>query len=87
MNDLCRIVAVPNDPEAYSRPKLRGTIEWLWAERESVRYTNRDQIVRLPPGNYSAELVLTEESFHSHENDGGFWATVYRCPVSFTVDQ
>ena len=87
MNDLCRIVAVPNDPEAYSRPKLRGTIEWLWAEREIVRYTNRDQIIRLPPGNYSAELVLTEESFHSHENDGGFWATVYRCPVSFTVNQ
>ena len=86
MNDLCRIVDVPDDPEVYSRPKFRGTIEWLWAEREGTRYTTRDQRVRLPPGNYSAELVLTEESFHSHDNDGGFWATVYRCPVSFTVD-
>jgi hypothetical protein len=30
-------------------------------------------------------LVLTEESFHANDNDGGWWATVYRCPIEFTV--
>jgi hypothetical protein len=29
--------------------------------------------------------VLTEESFHANTMDGGFWATVYRCPISFTI--
>lgn len=87
MDDLCRVAVIPDDPAAYSRPKSQGTAEWLWAERESVRYTNRTQQISLPSGDYSAELVLTEESFHSHDNDGGFWATVYRCPVSFIIER
>jgi hypothetical protein len=57
----------------------------LWAERESIRYDHADQTIRLSPRRYSAELVLTEESFHFRDNDGGFWATVYRCPIAFTV--
>jgi hypothetical protein len=60
-------------------------VELLWAEREQVRYDFADQAIRLPAGDYHAELVLTEESFHSRDNDGGYWATVYRCPVTFTV--
>jgi hypothetical protein len=32
-----------------------------------------------------AELVLTEESFHSPYPDGGYWATVYRLPIVFTI--
>jgi hypothetical protein len=85
-NDLVRVAVVPDDPAVYSRPKRRGTVEWLWAERESVRYDRRDRTIRLAPGDYSAELALTEESFHSRDNDGGFWATVYRCPIAFTVE-
>ncbi len=84
-DDLVRVVAVPDDPAAYSRPKSRGTVEWVWAEREHARYRQRRQQIRLPPGEYSAELALTEESFHSQDNDGGFWATVYRCPIAFEV--
>ena len=83
--DLVQALAIPYDPAAYSRPKRQGTAEWLWAEREHIRYRYRDERIRLPPGEYRAELVLTEESFHSQDNDGGFWATVYRCPVGFTV--
>jgi hypothetical protein len=49
------------------------------------RYRSADQVTRLPPGDYRAELVLTEESFHANAMDGGFWATVYRCPISFTI--
>ncbi|MEI7880660.1 MAG: hypothetical protein WCI95_07265 [bacterium] len=84
-HDMLRVVVVPDDSTAYSRPKHRGTVEWLWAEREILRYEHADQTIRLPPRRYSAELVLTEESFHSRDNDGGFWATVYRCPITFAV--
>ena len=30
-------------------------------------------------------LWVTEESFHSKDNDGGFWATVFHCPITFTI--
>ncbi len=83
--DLSPVVVAANDPEVYSRPKRGTTVEWLWAEREGVRYRDRDQVIRLPPGDYQAELVLTEESFHARDNDGGFWATVYSQPVTFTI--
>ncbi len=83
--DLLRAIVLADDPAAYGRPKPTATAEWLWAERESGRYTAPDQRITLPPGQYQAELVLTEESFHAHDNDGGFWATVFRCPVAFTV--
>jgi hypothetical protein len=83
--DLLPVVVAANDPADYSRPKHGNTVEWLWSEREAIRYRSRDQVIRLPPGEYAAELVLTEESFHSRDNDGGFWATVYRLPVDFTI--
>jgi len=84
-DDLWPAVVLAGDPAVYSRPKARPTTEWLWAERESIRYTNGDQRIRLPPGEYHAELALTEESFHSLDRDGGYWATVYRCPVTFAI--
>jgi hypothetical protein len=74
-----------SDPEFYAVPKLSPTVEFLWLERERIRYESGGEKIRLPPGDYTAELVLTEESFHSRDNDGGFWATVYSCPVEFTV--
>ena len=83
--DLLRCEVRADDPASYGRPKPTGSVEWLWAEREMVRYSAADDVIRLPPGDYTAELVLTEESFHSHDTDGGFWATVCRCPVRFTV--
>ena len=83
--DLLRAIILADNPAVYAAPQQTPTAEWLWAERELARYTSADQIIRLPPGDYQAELVLTEESFHSSESNGGFWATVYRCPVAFTV--
>ncbi len=83
--DLTRVVVLADDPAVYSRPKQRATMEWLWAEREVGRYTTADERIALPEGDYRAELVLTEESFHSVDSDGGFWATVYRCPIAFTI--
>lgn len=85
LSDLQPFVVLAGDTAAYNRPKRQATIERLWAEREHIRYTQRDQTIRLPPGKYVAELVLTEESFHSIDVDGGFWATVYKQPVAFTV--
>lgn len=84
--DLLRAIVLADDPAVYAVPSPAPTAEWLWAERERVRYTSVDQRITLPPGEYRAELVLTEESFHSSSPRGGFWATVYRCPVAFTVD-
>ena len=85
MSDLLRAVVLANDPAAYGRPKPVAKVEWLWAERESFRYRHANEQIRLPPGDYMAELVLTEESFHSRDGDGGFWATVFRCPITFTI--
>jgi hypothetical protein len=83
--DLYRFISVATDPSVYSRPKSLANVEWIWAEREVMRYTSPDERIGLPPGRYLAELVLTEESFHSQDNDGGFWATVYKCPIRFTI--
>lgn len=69
----------------YLRPKADVSVELVWAEPERVRYTRRNQRIRLPAHTYRAELVLTEESFHSVDNDGGWWATVFRCPVEFAI--
>ena len=60
-------------------------MELIWAERERRRYVPGQETIGLPTGHYRAELVLTEESFHARDNDGGWWATVARCPVEFTV--
>jgi hypothetical protein len=73
------------DPKVYARPKTRGSLERVWAEIESPRYKSVDQKRFLPAGDYNAEMVLTEESFHSWYRDGGYWATVSKVPVQFTV--
>lgn len=83
--DLVPVIIDARSPRTYARPKPWASVELLWAEREGARYETASQAIRLPPGDYYAELVLTEESFHSKDNDGGFWATVYKCPVSFTI--
>lgn len=74
-----------DDPAIYARPKNRPTTEFLWAEREHRRYRRKGQAIRLPPGTYRVDLVLTEESFHSRDRDGGFWATVFRLPITFEI--
>ncbi len=83
--DVVTVLVDASDPAHYARPKLMGTLEQLWAERERARYTAPDQITVLPPGRYRAKLVLTEESFHSWDDDGGYWATVLRLPVEFEI--
>lgn len=75
-----------SNPEAYLRPKSLIEVVGVWAEVERVRYERERRRTRfLPPGDYRAELVLTEESFHSPLADGGYWASVLRLPVAFTV--
>lgn len=72
-----------SDPAVYARPKSGPARAWVWTERERVRYTGSP--IRLPPGRYRAALALTEESLHASDADGGWWATVYHAPVSFTI--
>lgn len=79
------VIVDASDPAVYARPKQARDLEFVWAERERGRYDSASQRIRLPPGTYHAALVLTEESFHSQANDGGFWATVARVPVNFEV--
>lgn len=83
--DIYTVLVIASDPKVYARPKKDPTIERVWAERELSRYKEADQKQFLQAGTYNAELVLTEESFHSWYRDGGYWATVYSVPVSFTV--
>ncbi|MDP6523699.1 MAG: hypothetical protein QGI24_00030 [Kiritimatiellia bacterium] len=82
---LVPLIVYANNPAFYAHTNDESTVELLWNERERIRYDSADQVIRLPPGTYHAELALTEESFHSGGGLGGFWATVYRCPVSFRV--
>ena len=84
-DDMVPVLVDARDGRTYARPKSTLSMELIWAQRETSRYHSPDQTIRLLPGHYDAELVLTEESFHSPYNDGGFWATVCRLPVSFTV--
>jgi manganese transport protein len=85
LEDMAVAVVDASDPATYMNPLDRHDIQRVFAEREMSRYRSADQVTRLPPGDYRAELVLTEESFHANTMDGGFWATVYRCPISFTI--
>lgn len=85
--DLLPAIVWAADPAVYARPKTQGTIERIWSEVESPRYKSVDQKRFLPAGEYHAELVLTEESFHSWYRDGGYWATVLKVPVDFTVTE
>jgi len=86
-DDLIPVLVEAADPAKYAVPRRKVSVEFIWAEREVCRYRSADDIIRLPPGDYRAELVLTEESFHSPYNDGGYWATVLKCPVKFTITQ
>jgi len=85
ISDLVIAIVDASNPETYARPKDSLKVEALWAERERLRYRTPGQELFLPAGEYKAELVLTEESFHSRDNDGGWWATVYRGPIEFTL--
>jgi hypothetical protein len=83
-----KLVLDCSDPDTYVRPKAEPVHELLWAEREMVRaHARKGAAVRLPSGTYSAEIVLTEESFHADSTGGGWWATVYRAPVTFTIEE
>lgn len=86
-DDIVPAVIDSSSQEYYAHPKQKRSVELLWAEREMIRYRSEGDVVRLPVGEYEAEIVLTEESFHSPYNDGGYWATVCRVPVTFTVSE
>ena len=78
-----------SDPDHYANPRPDFSSIGVFAESEHLQNgvrTGRPNIGEafLPPGTYSAELVLTEESFHGY-GDGGFWATVMRTPVRFEI--
>jgi hypothetical protein len=85
-SDLTAVTVDASNPALYARPKAQPQVQQLWAERERNRYDFPDQPVMLPPHDYQCNLVLTEESFHSSEADGGWWATVYRVPIRFTIE-
>ena len=75
-----------SDSARYLRPEPLLAFREIWAEREHVRYRGDSGRTRfLPAGEYRAEIVLTEETFHALEADGGYWPTVMLAPVRFTV--
>lgn len=83
--ELLRVVVNADDSKVYSRPKKKPFTEYLWAEIEKGRYSPGQTTFSLPAGTYNAFFILTEESFHSHDRDGGWWATVAEVPVKFTI--
>lgn len=85
--DMVAYLVDASDPNDYMVPTRKTRVQWIWAERERRRYTHPDQVTRLPPGRYHAELVLTEESFHTGSYGGGYWATVFRCPITFVITE
>ncbi len=72
-------------------PEHEGTAErvGLYGEWEPDR--RAIGLVRLPVGEYSVRLNLTEESFHANLNDeveaGGLWAWVLDGALQFTVSE
>jgi|GEM_PF-1038842 len=83
--DHVTVVVDASDPDTYTRPKRQTQTATIFAQREPVRYQTADQVIRLPPGRYEAEIVLVEESFHASTADDGYWATVCRLPVTFSI--
>ncbi len=75
----------PDNPDIYAVPSDQSTIERIWAESEKAPGRPKIRALKLPPGTYNAELILTEESFHSVGN-GGYWATVLHLPVTFEIE-
>jgi len=72
----------------YSNPRPDLSTQMIFAESEqhALAPNNRPPVNEtfLPIGKYTAELALTEESFHGY-GDNGFWATVMVAPVEFEV--
>ncbi len=84
-SDMVKVEIDASDPKTYARPKADPGTVWIWAEREAERYTAANQVIRLPARTYKAFLILTEESFHSYDYDGGWWATVLKTPIEFEI--
>lgn len=82
---MVRVLVDAADPWIYARPKLDVSTEEIWAEREHARYRHENSVIQLPPGNYRAVLALTEESMHSLDRDGGYWATAFTVPIKFEI--
>ena len=85
LSDLLTVTVDAGNPAIYAMTSTGPTQESLWAERESQRYQSADQVIGLPPGDYRAKLVLTEESFHSYDEAGGYWATVMSADIHFVI--
>jgi hypothetical protein len=81
---LVPAVVDASSPATYVHPRRDTVTEYIYSEREHERYDGEHPIY-LPAGDYSCFLILTEESFHSTDNNGGSWATVYKSSVTFTV--
>lgn len=80
-----------SNPDIYVNPLDDSVPVNVFAESEAVPRLETGVLHRprvgeayLAPGDYAAELVLTEESFHWY-GDGGNWATVMRAPVRIQV--
>ncbi len=84
-DQLVPVLLDASNPQVYSRPKSDPISHYIWAERERNRYDFPEQLIQLPATVYRAQLVLTEESWHSRALDGGWWATVYTMPVEFAI--
>ena len=79
---------LPAGPTTYSNARAARSVQRIYAQSEqhALGESNRPAIglAYLPPGPYTAEVVLTEESFHGF-GDSGYWATVMAGPVEFEV--
>ncbi len=83
--EVTPVVIDASNPETYARPKDTLEVERIWAEPENARYRGGRKSITLSPGTYHAEIVLTEESWHTIGNDSGYWATVATAPVEFQI--
>jgi len=79
-----------SSPEIYANPNVELSDQNLFAEsQQNFRKANiRDKVGQafLPVGTYSAQVILTEESFHGF-GDAGFWATVMAANVEFEIEE
>jgi hypothetical protein len=78
------------DRTIYANPRGDVSAQRMYAESEQHSQgtkDNRPEIGKalLPTGDYKAEIVLTEESFHGW-GDNGFWPTVMAGRVEFAVN-
>ncbi len=85
--DVTELTLDISNPLVYSNPGIEPVTIRIWAERELARYETADQEIGLPPGNYQAYMILTEESFHATGVDGGWWATIAKVPIQFEITQ